>query len=223
MGRPLGVTDAWPTRSAAAYQKLRQRILDGSLPGGTLLVEATLVREFGISRTPIREALHRLEAEGMLAALPRGGYSVVALTNKDLHDFYQIRAALEGLAAETAAHRVTRTDIARLEDLYDEMAAALDQDREDDLARLNREFHQAIALASGNSQLHYMLDNLKAVFERFRTGAVSNDERRRQAHHEHGELIEALRARDAATARRLAEQHVHRALEHGIQATTTTE
>jgi DNA-binding GntR family transcriptional regulator len=190
-------------------------IFDGTIPADSVLVEARLGELLGMSRTPVREALYRLEAEGLLTALPRGGFSVVALSEEDLRGLYQIRARLEGLAAETAAGKLTRVDIARLEDLYDDMRAAVEAGRDDELAKLNREFHRTIAVASGNKHLSEILDNVKGVFERFRANAVADPSRRAQAHFEHGELIDALRNRDADKARMLAENHVHRALQQG--------
>jgi DNA-binding GntR family transcriptional regulator len=211
----LTTFSAWPTRSAEAYHKIRQMIFDGSISAGSTLIEAKLVRALDMSRTPVREALHRLEAEGLLAAVPRGGFRVVALSDDDLDQLYLIRAALEGLAASTAASRLTRVDLARLEDLYDEMGEAGREGRDEELIRLNREFHRAIAVASGNVHLQEILDNVKGVFERFRTNAVANAERRTQAHAEHGQIIEALRARDPQAARDLAEEHVRRAFRQG--------
>jgi DNA-binding GntR family transcriptional regulator len=213
----VSTSSAWPTRSAEAYSKIRQMIFDGSIAAGSSLVEAKLVRVLDMSRTPVREALHRLEAEGLLAAESRGGFRVVALNKQDLIDLYMIRASLEGLAAATAAPRLTRVDIARLEDLYDEMGEAVEDNRHEDLAQLNRDFHRAIAAASGNAHLQEILDNVKGVFERFRTNAVADADRRRQAHEEHGLLIAALRSRDPEEARKLAEEHVHRALKQGTE------
>jgi DNA-binding GntR family transcriptional regulator len=205
----------WPTRSAEAYHQIRQMIFDGTVSPSDVLVEARLVRALDMSRTPIREALHRLEAEGLLVAAPSGGFQVVAVADSDLEHLYEVRASLEGLAAYTAAARMTRVNLAQLEDLYDEMGEAVADGRDDDLAGLNRDFHRAIAVASGNPHLVEILDNVKGVFERFRSKAVANDERRAQAHREHGELIEALRIRDGENARSLAEEHVHRALRAG--------
>ncbi|MBS4751262.1 GntR family transcriptional regulator [Nocardioides sp. zg-ZUI104] len=208
----------WDSRASEAYHRIRALIYDGSIPPDATLVEARLVRVLEMSRTPVREALHRMEAEGLLEALPRGGYAVVTLSSEDVNDLYQIRAVLEGLAAETAAARSTRVAIAQLEDLYDEMDVAVQRRDDKTLIRLNRQFHRAVAAASGNRHLERMLDDIKGAFERFRTDAVADDERRRTAHAEHQALIEALKARDGARARRVAEEHVHHALSQGTRA-----
>lgn len=187
-------------------------IFDGSIAPGSVLIEAKLVRALDMSRTPVREALRRLEAEGLLVALPRGGFQLVDISDEDIHNLYEIRAVLEALAAESAASRLVRVDIARLEDLYDEMDVAVRERDDGRLIALNRAFHRAIAEASGNQRLLEMLDNIMGVFERYRSDAVADDKRRQEAHAEHGQIIEALRARDGAKARELTEQHVRRAL-----------
>lgn len=207
----------WESRSSEAYHRIRQMIFDGSVLPGQALTEAQFVRVLDMSRTPVREALHRLEAEGLLESLTRGGYSVVALSDGDLANLYRIRAVLEGLAAETAASQLSRVDIARLEDLYDEMGVAVRERNDAQLVSLNRDFHRAIAVASGNRHLVETLDNVKGVFERFRSSAVANDVRREQAHEEHGQIIAALKDRKADTARDLAELHVKRALDRGTR------
>jgi DNA-binding GntR family transcriptional regulator len=179
---------------------------------GTVITEAELVRRVGMSRTPVREALRRLEGEGYLRALPGRGYVVIELSEQDMINVYRVRASLEGLAAQLAAGLVTRLDLARLEDLYDAMADAVRRDDDDELAQLNSQFHGAIAEASGNAYLRTMLDNIHDVFERFRMTALAQPGRRSDAHGEHGELIAALREHDAELAREIAEGHVHRAL-----------
>jgi DNA-binding GntR family transcriptional regulator len=216
-GLDVDTTRIWETRADEAYHRIRSLILDGSIPPNSTVIEAKLVRSLGMSRTPVREALHRMEAEGLLKALPRGGFTVVAMSDEDLANLYQIRAVLEGLAAGTAASKRSRVDIARLEDLYDEMDVAVRERDDDRLITLNREFHRSIARASGNQHLQEMLDDIKGVFERFRSHAVADDARRQQAHEEHGALIEAMKALDSKRARQLAEEHVQRALSRGTQ------
>lgn len=202
-----------PTRSDQAYQAIRAMIFEGELMASTHITEAALVRRLGMSRTPIREALARLAAEGQLVAAPGRGFVVVEISTADLIDIYEVRARLEGLAAEEAAERLTRVDLARMEDLYDAMedaSAAADDER---LAILNNRFHRVIAEASGNAYLQAMLADIHEVFDRFRATALALPGRREDAHREHGLLIAALRAQDRAEARRQGEVHVARALE----------
>ncbi len=205
------MTSAAGLRSSEAYDSIRTLILEGQLPQGSVVSEANLVRRLDMSRTPVREALRRLQAESYIWPVPGGGYAIPELNEEDLSNLYTVRAALEGLAAEHAAVRLTRTDVARLEELYDLMEEA--RGRDEDLARLNGEFHNAIAQASGNSYLQAMLSQIRDAFERFRMTALGQPGRREEAHAEHGDMISALRARDAQGARDLATAHVHRALE----------
>lgn len=199
-------------RGVEAYERIRQMILAGDIPQGAIVSEADLVRSLGMSRTPVREALRRLEGENYMRAVPGRGYVVIELSEQDLANVYGVRAALEGLAAEGAAALASRVQLAQLEDLYDAMERALERDDEPQLTKLNSRFHAAIAEASGNTYLQAMLDNIHDVFERFRATAVGQPARRDDAHAEHGQLIRALRAGDQEQARALAEQHVRKAL-----------
>lgn len=200
-------------RAATAYERVREMILSGQLAPGSVVTEAELVRKLEMSRTPVREALHRLETAGYLRSARDVGYVVIELSERDMINVYMVRAVLEGLAAEHAAQLGTRTDLGRLEDLYEAMAAAREHGDDAELTRLNSLFHRAIAEASGNTYVLAMLDNIRDVFERFRATAVTELRRREESHAEHGELIAALRARDKERARSLAVEHVHRALE----------
>jgi DNA-binding GntR family transcriptional regulator len=200
-------------RGVEAYERIRKMILTSEIAQGSLVSEADLVRSLGMSRTPVREALHRLEAENYVKGIPGRGYVVIELSEQDMMNAYRVRAVLEGLAAEHAAALATRTQLAQLDDLYDEMERALERDDEPELTKLNSRFHAAIAEASGNRYLQAMLDNIHDVFERFRATAVAQPTRRDDAHAEHGLLIRALRAGGQDQARALAEQHVRRALE----------
>lgn len=195
-----------------AYEKVKQIILEQEASGGSTISEAQLTRDLGMSRTPVREALARLATEGYIRPASGRGYVIVKLTAQDLVNVYQVRAVLEGLAAAEAAQRVRRVDLARLEDLYDEMTAARDEGRDKDLASLNSNFHATIAEISGNTYLKSMLDGIRNVFDRYRPAALMVPGRRDDAHTEHGDMIEALRRQDSETAHDLAEQHARRAL-----------
>lgn len=187
-------------------------IFEHELPPGSRIGEAQLTRLLGMSRTPVREALARLASEGLLTAAAGRGFLVADLTAEDLIDIYRVRAVLEGLAAEEAASRATRVDIARLEDLYEAMANASANGHDQELAQRNSEFHSMIAEISGNTYLQAMLDDIREVFEWFRTTALSLPGRRDTAHDEHGQMIDALRRGDVDEASQIAQGHVKRAL-----------
>lgn len=212
------------TRVDEAYEKVKEMILDQEAAGGSTITEAKLTRELGMSRTPVREALARLATEGFLQPASGRGYVIVKLTAQDLINVYLVRAELEGLAAAEAAKRIRRVDLARLEDLYDEMTVARDEGRDKDLALLNSNFHSTIAEISGNTYLKAMLDDIRNIFDRYRPTALTVPGRRNDAHEEHGQMIEALRRQDGKGARKLAEDHVRRALttrQSALNETTT--
>jgi DNA-binding GntR family transcriptional regulator len=197
-----------------AYKRIRQMFFEQELRPGSRVSEAVLTRQLGMSRTPVREALTKLEGEGLLVSAPGRGYIVTEFDVDDLVDVYHVRAALDGLAAEEAVRRINRVDLVRLEELYDAMAAACKADDGDEpLASLNSSFHALIAEISGNNYLQTMLEDIRDVFERFRTTALTAPGRRDEAHADHGLLLEALRRGDPAEARRVATQHVYDALE----------
>lgn len=195
-----------------AYVRIREMIVEQQFQAGSTVTEAQLTRNLHMSRTPIREALTRLASEGYLQSVAGRGYTVTEMTAKDLVNVYAVRAALDGLAAAEAAKRIRRVDLAHLEDLYDDMAAARSANRDEDLAALNSEFHAMIAEISGNSYLKRMLDDIRNTFDLFRLRALNVPGRRDDAHVEHGHLIEALRQNDPESAQRIAKLHVERAL-----------
>lgn len=188
-------------------------IIDGELAPGLLVSEAKFVRLIGVSRTPVREALSRLEAEGYIVSGPGRGYVVVELSDQDVVNIYEVRAVLEGLAASAAAaNSMSRANLGHLEDLYEAMEEARRDGNDRDLARLNSQFHHTIAEASGNRYLITMLNGIYDTFERFRPVALRAPGRRDTAAVEHGKLISSLRAGNAEQAKDIAERHVRRAL-----------
>lgn len=200
-------------------------ILDQRLSPGQALNEAELARILEVSRTPIREALHRLETAGYLTQTGHG-YVVVELGNDDVINVYRVRAALEGLGAHDAAGVITRRALGELEDLFEDMEQAREDQDDARLSELNSQFHHAIAAASGNRYLEAMLDSIYDAFERFRATALLQPGRRDNAAEEHGALIDALRARNAGKAREVAEMHVQQALaarQKAMQRDVTTE
>lgn len=195
-----------------AYGRVRDMIRANAFMPHHVFREVELARTLDMSRTPVREALLRLRAEGVLGSGPRGGYVLVEIDEQALRNAYAVRGALDALAARSAAQRLTRMDAAQLQELYEAMESAVTSHDAKLLASLNTQFHDTIAKASGNAYLHLSLVNIRDVVERYRTTALADPERRREAHEEHGRLLDALLAKDGETAARFAEQHAHNAL-----------
>jgi DNA-binding GntR family transcriptional regulator len=188
------------TVRAQAASELRDRILTGRLRPGDRLDLDQLTAEFGISRTPVREALLQLSYEGLVDITPRSGMTVVGITPEDVVDSFAILAALAGKAAEMATTRITPTKLAQLRSLADAIHEA------DDVVGANRAFHRALNYSAHSPRLLTHLRQAVRVvpgnyFELF-------PEQERRSHREHAALLDAMARGDGKAARSLAEQHV---------------
>ena len=198
-------------RSAAkAYDEIRERIVDGRLAPRTRLREQALAQEIGVSRTPIREALRRLAADGFVELVPNAGASVVEWSDRSLADLIDVRAELAGMATRLAARRIEPERIAELERLNARMGQVARR-REagflGDAAALNIAFHRVVFGASGNDWLQQLLEQT-AYLPLVQRAAYSFDHGAWEAGlARYAELIEALRARDAARAETLIRAH----------------
>ena len=207
-----------------AYTRILRMLKMREIQPGVVFTEAELVRQLGMSRTPVREALHRLEERGHVVATDGRGYTCLELGIDDLTQIYQVRAALESLAAGRAASLISFTGLGRLKDLFASMEEAREGGDDGALARLNSMFHQTIAVESRNPYLQDMLSINYEVFERYRFSALLEAGRRDEAAAEHAQMLAALEARDEVRAAQLAAVHVSRALEaRGATLTATTE
>ena len=186
------------------HDKLRAAIISGELSPGTPVIEAELATKLGASRTPVREALRRLEAAGLLE--PRGlrGSVVRELKSDEVQCVFEIREALESLAARRAARTIRDADVRRLEQLVDGMRAGVDDPAE--IGRCDTAFHDTILAVANGDRLKRMLTDLREELIAYRFLALSDPDRRRATIAEHDEIVAALRAHDeeAAAARTAA-------------------
>jgi DNA-binding GntR family transcriptional regulator len=196
--------------SAAATELIRLAIVDGRLAPGQRLKEEELAREFGISRTPVREALLVLQAEGLVDAMPNRGATVRAHTAQDLDDLYQLRALLEGFAARRAATRLSEAELAELHESC-ERFARLGEDDVREIVRENVDFHNTILEGAGSARLIEMTRKtveLPLVYKSYIW--YSNDQLRISAHY-HRQITRALAARDGDRAEMIMKEHVFEA------------
>ena len=149
-------------------ETIRNAIVNGQLAAGTRVAEPDLADKFGISRTPIREAFRQLESEGFITVIPRKGAVVASLSPKDVADFYDLKAVLEGYAARTAAKKLTPKDIERMESVNRQMEAAAAKKDVRKVLSLHNEFHDIFVRSCGNEKLHSIVQNLVMQFQRFR-------------------------------------------------------
>ena len=188
------------TVRAQAASELRDRILTGRLRPGDRLDLDELTAEFGISRTPIREALLELSYEGLVAITPRSGMAVVGITPEDAVDNFAVLAALAGKAAEMATARIGADQLAELRELADAVH------RDGDVVVANRHFHRAINLAARSPRLlTYLRQAVRVVPSNYFELFPEQEERSRR---EHAALLDAMERGDAAAARQIMEAHV---------------
>jgi DNA-binding GntR family transcriptional regulator len=191
---------------ASVYHDLLEEILQGDLEPGTVLVEATLGERFGVSRTPIREALRMLEQDGVLERVNRG-MRVRPTSAEEVLEIYGVRAILEAEAARQAALHRSDYDIAILERILESMTAATKATPQE-MAAINRSFHRAIWQGAKNRTLSDLLDRLAVHLRRYPATTYTRPGRWKEALEEHAALLETIRAGDATKAGEIAERHI---------------
>jgi DNA-binding GntR family transcriptional regulator len=206
---------------------INARVLNGDIARGTRLPQEALAAEFGVSRTPVREALRKLQASGVVELLPNRGAVVRGPSAREIRESYEVRTELEGLAAELATTRIADADLLRLRDAEElfrtsvgQLVAGLRRDgrdapwnEQDDWVRANDLFHHAILEAAGNRRLAEIMDDLRRSFPRELTwSALSANSRRLEDNVlQHGAILEAIERRDAPAARLRMIAHVRTA------------
>lgn len=200
------------TTAEAVYQALRRGIIDGNLAPGERLRSEALANEMRVSRTPVREALRKLEAEGLVAQ--KGSRLVVrAFSERDLTEQFYVREALEGMAARLAAENATSAEINEIRELLEDMEVVRARGDIGALRRLTGEFHQLVCHASHNNRLLQSLQVLLDYVRQMQTSTLYNEGRAAQALEEHRALLSAIEARDSDRAERLAREHRRKTLE----------
>jgi DNA-binding GntR family transcriptional regulator len=195
------------TMQEIVYDTIRDAILSGRYRPGQRLVADELAKEIGVSRMPVREALHRLEATGLVTLTPHRGAVVNELSESEIIEIYHIRAVLDGLATRLAAPHLAKPDYDRLNAILDEMAAAAKVKDLDRVLRVNRDFHQRIWQAAHAPRLHSLLENLYDASQRFRHISILLPGRLEQLTQEHRRIARALARGDVNRAERYAIEH----------------
>lgn len=194
-----------------AYQRIVSEIRNGSLLPGDRLTETDLADRLGISRTPVREAIRQLEADGLVVHTPRRGATIRALSHAEISELYDMRAVLEGAAAQFAARAASEVELNELASIHDAMCAAKNAE---DRYVLNQQFHAALLDCARNRFL------IKAVGANQKTllilgrSTMEDDGRKDLALAEHAEILAALKTRDpdrAGTAMRTHIEAAHQA------------
>ncbi len=202
------------TSAERAYAQIKTMILSGQKKGGARLPEDTLASEIGISRTPVRDALRRLQSEGLISITPNSGARVASWTQDELGEITTMRVMLEGYAAELAARKITPAEIETLRGYALEMEQALAPNGQVDLdliSRRNVDFHRGIAQAARNLRLLVSLEPLWSFSLIIRKFALFGRERMNRSTNHHREILEALEAGDSEWAGAIMRTHIRAA------------
>ena len=201
IGRPLSM-------GQHVYQDLRKAIVRGDIASGDRLVESRIAEAMGISRTPVREALHKLEREGLIVQGEKRGFVVSGFGPKDIEETFGIRSVLESYAAGLAALRYRKGDLRPLVKKIDEFEHCLGEGRMDRLVAINTEFHQLLYALSGNDRLITMIDTLRDQFHRFRKIILQKKSLARASNADHRRMLTVIRKRDVDGTERLVRAHI---------------
>jgi DNA-binding GntR family transcriptional regulator len=195
--------------TAIVHQEIERMILSGELKPGDRINEQALAGKLGVSRGPIREALRAIERAGLLTSVVNQGVFVREIADDEAAEIYDVRAVVFGFICERLAGRMTSKQQQTLEHLVAKMNAAIDREDGAEYYRLNLQFHDAILEFAEHQRARQTYESLIKETHLLRRSALSSPARMRESNDEHAALVAAMAAGDAATARRLAEQHGH--------------
>ena len=216
VARHPGANDGLPS-SELVYRRLKDQIISGDLAPGSRLIELSIAADFGVSRTPVREALKRLAAENLVLADPARGMIVHAPDAGEIEDVFVVREALDGLAARLAAHRITPSELSRLRLIVDTMRQAIEGDRREQIVIANQRFHDVIYSAAGNAMLARVASDLRDFVRRFSTLPFASPDRVEHVLAEHEAILAALQAHDPEAAHAASNGHLEAAREYLVR------
>lgn len=191
-----------------AYDRLKHAIITGELPAGSRIVETTFAEQLHISRTPLREALRKLERDGLVEYVLRRGVVVRAFTLADIDEIFTIRNSMMMLILPSVIERVTKADIAELRIILSEIDVAMAEDDFDAMAQLNRAFHRKIESLSDKKRILRVIDDQEEYITRFSAITIASIERRANAHEEHKQMADMLEKRDLEGLKQLFAHHL---------------
>ncbi|MEA4998431.1 MAG: GntR family transcriptional regulator [Candidatus Limiplasma sp.] len=201
-----------------AYETLKHAIITGQIPAGARIVETEYADKLHISRTPLREALRKLERDGLVEYVLRRGVVVRAFTIADVEEIYTIRNALEMLTLPAIIDNATPEDIRSLRDKLHRMDAFINQNDIEGVSPLARSFHDELTAISGLNRILRVIQGQDEYIRRFSAMSIAKETRRKVAHEEHYKLLEYLEQRDLASFERLMRKHIERSKETCLMA-----
>lgn len=203
----VNLNDYKPLREVI-FNTLREAIIVGELKPGERLMEVQLAEKMGVSRTPVREAIRKLELEGLVNMIPRKGAHVADLSVKDIMDVLEVRASLDGLATALSAERITEDELKELKHVQMQFIGYVEKDNLQGSVKKDVEFHDIIYRSSRNDKLIQIASNLREQVQRFRVIYLKDYSSTKEIIKEHTDIYEAILNRDPETAQKIAQRHI---------------
>src|SRR4030042_1163233 len=192
------------------YESLRKSILHGKLKPGQHLIEEQLSNQVGISRTPVREAFHKLEKDELVTRLPKGGFAVREFTKEDVEEIFGIRSALESYAVYLATLHIAPDKISTLEKKLKESEDAMAKGNDEKVVQLHTEFHDLLYKSCKSKKLVEMINNFRDYFYRYRSALLHIENGINYSNRDHRQMLEAMKNKNARLAERLVRKHLER-------------
>lgn len=212
--------DSYQPLRDVIFETLRKAIVSGDIKPGERLMEVSLADQMGVSRTPVREAIRRLEAEGLVTMIPRKGTHVSELSVKDIMDVLEVRTVLDKLATDLAAKRMQPAQLKALESVHKQYISCVEKENMEGAVKKDVEFHDIIYSASGNPRLVAVAGSLREHIYRFRVIYMSGSLIAENVLNEHEEILTALKDAQNNIASNLAEKHIRNQMETIIKTVT---
>ena len=196
------------------FDKIRSDILNGKYKRGEELVESSIGKELGISRTPVREAIRQLELEGLVQLVPNKWAFVTGISEKDVRDIYLIRARLEGLAARMAAKNITPELLDAMEETVVLSEYHAKKEHYEQVCEMDSKFHKLLYKASGSRILEHTLTDFHQYVQRVRMASIMKKRRMEKSNDEHDAILTAIREHDEEKAELVATRHISNTVEN---------
>ncbi|MDP2971420.1 MAG: GntR family transcriptional regulator [Deltaproteobacteria bacterium] len=215
--RSNSLKSAIPVRQRA-YEHLKSAILSGRLDPGKRLAEEHLAKELGVSRTPVREALHKLELEGLIKPLETRGFVVSKDSREEIEELFDMRAILEGYGLRVISEKVSENLLKQLNRLIENAEDALRRKQLREVFKWNTQFHDTLhRMVSEKKRLHRLLVNVRKYVLRYREDTLQYPDGGRRALDGHHKIVMALRLKDPDLCERVMREHIQEAKEDAIQ------
>ena len=216
--RPSSPKGAVPVRERA-YEHLKGAILDGRFNPAERLTEEHLAEDLGVSRTPVREALHKLESEGLIKPLETRGFIVFPDSKEEVEELFEIRGILEGYALRIISEKISEVDLDRLSGFIEKAEEALKGKRINEIFRWNTKFHDALhEMVAEKKRLHRLMVDMRKYVLRFRKNTLQYRDAGKRTVDGHRKILLALRLKDPDLCERTMREHIRQAKEDALQS-----